>query len=545
MQLRYNQMKVQPLSLSYETWLGLLKKPLSERPEFSFEKGTVQIGQVLGKFLGIPIDSDEYYNQLLDYVTSPENSLHLLSEDSLNKVMNNQHFQSIQKVLNINNDQKLSINRFTAFLDGEQLLYKAKIPAVHRKIREAMIATLELFSSREKDGLRSPELRRVLVDLIKWSMNHLNPLLENADPEREMPKFLWYGNAKKNHQYFLYYLTMLGCDIVLFHPEGTDVVAEVITMEVFTYHFPNKQPLEPFPTEKRTRQTTVAYRASKEIETILNQEGSGLYKPWQLRDYTPSSITLKTTYDELYILGKEIAMVRPGFEVSKGEVKIPSLFSKIQGVSKNRKEYWDRLRVISDFDHSLLIRQLPFTWSSSNDFRFHYRNALGKDGLLIPETMMQAHYWPYKFLPVGLQKGIANAIRRICDKPALKPFPGESLEEVKTYLFSQAMFTPKDMIQLMEKFDYSQDVPKLIIYNNESHGMLSRSDAALILLLNQFGIDIIIFNPPGHNDIENFLEDSLFDTHWLEDVVFDLEFKEPSRLKKLFTQGILKNLRGD
>jgi hypothetical protein len=119
------------------------------------------------------------------------------------------------------------------------------------------------------------------------------------------------------------------------------------------------------------------------------------------------------------------------------------------------------------------------------------------------------------------------------------------MEEVSIYLFSQAMFTPKEIIQLMEKFDYSQHVPKLIIYNNESRGMLSRSDAALILLLNQFGIDIIVYNPPGHNDIENFLHDSLYDTHWLEDVVFDLEYKEPFKLKKKFFQGIIKNLRGD
>jgi hypothetical protein len=226
-------------------------------------------------------------------------------------------------------------------------------------------------------------------------------------------------------------------------------------------------------------------------------------------------------------------------------VKIPSLFAKIQGVSKNRKEYWDRIQNLTEFDHSLLIRQLPFTWSSSNDFRFHYRNALSSEGLLNPEVMMQAHYWPYSFLPTGLQKGIANAIRRICEKPGLKSLPGESMEEVSIYLFSQAMFTPKEIIQLMEKFDYSQHVPKLIIYNNEARGILSRSDAALILLLNQFGIDIIVYNPPGHNDIENFLQDSLFDTHWLEDVVFELEYKEPFKLKKKFFQGILKNLRGD
>jgi hypothetical protein len=545
MELQYNQMNVHRISLSYENWQGLLRKPLSERPEFSLENGTIHIGQVVGKFLGIPVDTDDYYNQLFDYVYSSDLNLHLLSEETLDKSINNTHFQAIQRVLNINREQRLSINRFTAFLDGEQLLLKSTNPPIHRKLREAMIKTLELFTKQEQDGTANQDLRRVLVDLVKWSINHLKPLLEDADPTTQMPKFLWFGDANKSQRYFVYYLLSLGCDLVIFHPEGKDILADLIQDEIFTHQFQTTQKAEPFPKEKRNRKTTVAYRASREIETILNQEGSGLYKPWQLRDYSPSSITLKTTYDELFILCKETAMIRPDFSVGNGQVKIPSLFAKIHGVSKNRKEYWDRLQALTELENSLLIQQLPFTIPSSSDFRFHYRNALGRDGVLNIDKMMEGHYWPYSFLPAGLQKGIAVAVRTICEKPQMKPLPMEREEELKVYLFTQAMFMPKIIIQMLEKFDYSQHVPKLIIFNNELSGRLSRSDAALILLLNHFGIDIIIYNPPGHNDIETFLDESLYDTHWLDEVVFNLEYKEPSKLKKVLFQGILKNLRGD
>jgi hypothetical protein len=538
-----NQLKIQNLSLSFENWLGILKKTLPERPEFSIENGIIRIGNVVAEFLGLPLDVDEYYNQLYDYIHSNGWNFHLLSEDSLDKSINNQHFQAIQKVLLINNEQKLSINRFTAFLDGEQLLLKSENPALHRKIREAMINTLELFSQKEKDGLKNSELRRVLVDIVKWSFNHLESPLSNADPQREMPKFLWYGDFKKSHQYFVYFLIKLGCDVIIFHPEGKDLLAEMDIEPIFIHHFPNNMPAEPFPTEKRTRKTTVAYRASKEIETILNQEGSGLYKPWQFRDYVPSAITLKTTYDELFILSKEMAMIRPDFAVDHGQVRIPALFAKIQGVSKNRKEYWDRIQALTKLENSLLIRTFPFTIPPSSDFRFHYRNALGKDGLLNPEKIIMAHYWPYANLPDGLQKGIANVVRNICDNPGMKPLAQESQEELRVYLFSQAMIIPKSIIHLLERFDYSQSVPKLILFNNEMHGNVQRSDAAVLLMLNYFGIDIIVYNPPGHNDIENYLDTNLFDTHWLEDVVFELEFKEPSKFKLL--QGIFKNFKGD
>jgi hypothetical protein len=196
-------------------------------------------------------------------------------------------------------------------------------------------------------------------------------------------------------------------------------------------------------------------------------------------------------------------------------------------------------------ENCLLIRHFPFTISSSNDFRFHYRNALGKDGLLSPEIMMNSHYWTYSHLPAGLQKGLAHAIRVVCEKPGLKHLSRETDEELRIYLFSQSLKIPKSIIQLLERFDYSQNIPKLILFNNEQHGIIQRSDAVLLQVMNQFGIDIIIYNPLGHNDIENYLDANLFDTHWLDEVVFDLEYKEPSILKKGLFQGILKSLKGD
>lgn len=541
----YIQIRPHLLPISNENWLPTLKKDIKERPQFTIEQKTVHFGQVVARFLGIPLNDDEYYNKLYDLIHTEQAGLILLSEDTLDKTIDNQQFQSIQKVLNINREQSLSINRFVAFLDGEQLLLKSSIPSLHRKTREAMMAVLELFSTQEPDGLKSQELRRVLVDIIKWTINHLGADWNRVSPEVSMPKLLWYGNSNKSHHYFLYYLFQIGCDIIVFSPSGEDIIIGGHTElnNTFIHNYPEQKQPEPFPTEKSRRSSTVAYRASREIESILNHEGSGFYKPWQLREYTPLSVTLKTTYDELFLLIKEKALVRPNFEVKNGQVKIPAIFAKVQGVSKNRKEYWDRLQMISQMDHSLLIQRFPFTNNVNNDFRFHYRNALGNDGLLDPEKMVGAHYWKYHHLPTGLQNGIAMAIRNICARPYIKPVYHEDVEELQAFLFTQGMQIPASILQLLQKFDYSQDVPKLILYNNELNGTMTRTDAALLLLLNQFGIDIVLYNPPGHNDLENFIDEGVYDVHWLEDVVFELEFKEPSLFNRV--KGIFKNLRGD
>ncbi|KON90276.1 hypothetical protein AF332_12185 [Sporosarcina globispora] len=540
-------MKTHILKVTNENWSSQLTKPNHERERYREEQQTLHVGQIVARFLGVPLDEDEYYNRLFDLIHTENAELLLLSDEHLDKSINNQQFQAIQKVLNINREQDLSINRFAAFLDGEQLLLKSSSPSLHRKMREAMISMLKLFSENEPGGLKNQDIRRVLVDVIKWSANHLGTELKDIDPKMGMPKILWYGNGKKSHYYFLYYLIQIGCDILYFSPSGEDLPAKMDpeVQESFVHHYPEKKKPEPFPKEKRRRSSTVAYRASREIETMLNHEGSGLYKPWQLREYTPTSVTLKTTYDELFILIKEKAMIRPNFEVKDGRVMIPSVFSKIQGVSKNRKEYWDRIQTISQYEVSLLIRRFPFTNSVNNDFRFHYRNALDSEGKLDPEKIIAGHYWKYQQLPGGLQSGIAMAIRNMCERPRLKPLSSESEEELKIYLFGQSLQIPPSILKLMQQFDYSQDVPKIILYNNELNGTMVRSDAALLLLLNQFGLDIVLYNPPGHNDIENFIEEDLYDVHWLEDVVFEQEFKKPSFLKKVLFQGLLKNLKGD
>ncbi|MFT8321737.1 MAG: YceG family protein [Bacillus sp. (in: firmicutes)] len=534
------------LPLSLDNWYELLQKPLKDRPEYKEDNGVITYGQIMVKLLGISIDEDEYYNQLFEWIYQEENDLLLLTDENLNRVMDNKYFQSIQKVLNIFQEQNLSINRFIAFLDGENLLLKSTLPAVHRKIREAMISVFQLFAKIEENGMNNSELRRVLVDIIKWSINHLSPVLDKSMTKGQMPKFMWYGDAKKSQVYFLIFLQEIGCDLILVHPNGTDVLQQPAQMKTaFTHNYPQTKMPESFPTEKRRRTATVAYRASREIESILNHEGSGLYKPWQLREYMPMSVTLKTTYDELFLLEKEKAMIRPNFEVKNGEVKIPTIFAKVVGVSKNRKEYWDRLHSITSVEHSLLIKEFPFSRAVVSDFRFHYRNALGKDGKLDPDLMIKAHYWNYGRLPNWLQKGIAHAICTICDKPYLKALSNEAEEEVAIFLFSQGLLLPANIVKLLQKFDYSQEIPSVILFKTEINGIFTREDAAVLLFLNTFGVDVILYNPAGHMDIENFVEEGLFDEHLLEDVVFEMEFKEKSFIKKIFNNGILKNRRGD
>jgi hypothetical protein len=90
----------------------------------------------------------------------------------------------------------------------------------------------------------------------------------------------------------------------------------------------------------------------------------------------------------------------------------------------------------------------------------------------------------------------------------------------------------------LQRFDYSQEVPKIILYNTELNGTMCRSDAAILLLLNKIGIDIVVYNPPGQSDLEIYIDNDAYDNHLLEDMVFNQEYQEPGFISRFFKRII-------
>jgi hypothetical protein len=537
-------LKREPLPLSIDNWLLILGIPANERPSYEKTGSCIHIGQVSASFIGIPHDEDDYYNQLYDYVHS--HGLILMNEYTLANTRKDTILQTIQKVVSLCKKRNGSLKDFVSMLDQENLLLSADHPIINRQIRIAMLEMLELILGKDKRGFEDEGFVNILNDVLVWTLNQLNRFLKTADPEKKMPAFLWFGNYTQSHQYLLFFLLEIGSDVVSFTPGGNDALSiePNLTLGNFVYAFPETRQPERFPAEPRNITSTIAYRASEEIEKLLT-DGSLLYKKWQLRDYMPTGVTLKTTYEELFMVAEAKAMIRPYFEMKDQTVNIPALFAKINGVSNNRREYWKQLHRLIFQENAFLVKTFPFSNGANSDFRFHYHKSLDRNGLLDYKKMSGSQFWKYKYMPEWLQTAIASAIRNTCATPRLKAQNSEKEDDVKVYLFTQAMQIPENILKMLQKFDYSQNVPKVVIYNNEMNGTITRPDAALLLLLNQLGVDLIIYNPAGHSDIERFIDKSAFVSHWLDDVVFEQELKEPSVIRRIIFQGLFKSLRRD
>ncbi len=464
-----------------EEWLEIIRQPLQSRIHYEKTKDHFKYSHVVAQFLGVKDSKNHYFDQLYDLANDSHLFIHVLHEE-LKREIRREHLQAIYQLYWIHQDQSFSSRRIVAFLERFNLLPTYQNKILDRHIRQSFVEVLEAYAKKYTDGLNADSFRRVLTDLIKWTWNQFDPWLKESPLDKEVPRVLWYGEMNESHRYFLYFLMKMGWDLLIFQPNGIDSFSMLDTPETkdLIRTYPKKIELKPFP-KHRSQQATVAYQASETMDKILHHDDSGLYKLWQFKDHISYSVPLKTTYDELFLLIKEPAFIRPNFQIQDSKIHIPVLFAKIAGMTNEKDEYWDHINQITEESEiTIFVKNFPFATNQKTTASYYY-DSLGRNGRLDSDKIISNKEWKYKDLPKGLQLGIASAIIRYSENPLLKPVENESQEVLKQYLFSQAVSLPNQIIRLLQNFDYTQKVPRLVFYHTENNGEFSRADAALLL----------------------------------------------------------------
>lgn len=513
-------------------WLTYFLAPAHERPHYKTSDEQLTFERIAVRVLGVPLDEVEYFNTLYEWHNGSE--IHVLSEE-LDKRIDSQDFQLLQNILQKHRElpKGLSINRLVAMMYGAKLIPQHQDARLNRHLQLAVIDVIEQFQSQQTEGLLSNGFRRFLIDIVKWLKNHWIQWMETATPETPFPKVIWYGECTLSQQYFLLLLMKLGCDVAIFDPTGKDAFAAIDPEQTSSviYDYGNTAPLQPFPTQIREVQATVGYRSTQQLERLIQDE-QGIYRPWQYQHYEPHSVKLQHTYDDIFIYAKEPAMMRPGFKAQNPTVYIPTIFAKINGMSRDRADYWRRMHELLDLPHTLRIEKFPYAKESKANFRFHYEKSL-VGGQLDAERMMQNDFWQYKDLTPEIQRAIALIIIDCCEQPSVQTLPGESNRELSITTLKQLSMLPKDILRMMQSFDYAQHIPKIIVYYDETLGQFSRADAILLSFLNRYGFDIIFYTPTGKQDIETYLDNEIYTLHRLDEMVFDEAFQERKKSASL------------
>ena len=420
----------------------------------------------------------------------------------------------------------------------EQILRAKILPQTYNElldntIRKTFVEIVNLFAEKSSNGNTSIVLNFSLK-IISWLNRYLPQLFPKRNHTQKSrvegfnyehnPKILFYGPIKVHEIFLLTAFHKLGCDVLFVHSdEDGDEPFQIFDQDNSLTHLIRNRhnlPLVSFPERERLiRKSTIAYNASKEIEEVIYGEEVGLFKPWQFENYGTQPITLKTTYEELKILWREPTKLRPEFKIQNKKVYVPNLFAKINGVSEDLDTYWQDLKALSSTSNTRLIEDASFTKISYTKQELYQTNyLLNEQGLLDELKVVKSRHYKFGYLKAPLQQFLITKTNELL-------FSGMFLvtvdEKFKLKIIMTILTMDDSLLKLIEVFDYPQEVPKVIVYDNQKE-TFNETDTILLAYFNIIGLDVVIFTPTNYKTIEQYIKPSLFDLHQLPLVKYDL-----------------------
>ena len=436
----------------------------------------------------------------------------------------------------------------------EQILQADILPHMNNELldntlRKTFVDIVDLFAENSSNINLSIVLNFSLK-LVTWLNRYLPKLFAQCNREMAIkagynfvhnPKILFYGTIKAHELYLLEAFHKIGCDVLFIHSSNEgDKPFQIFDKNMSLTHLINNKQnllLAPFPeSERLIRKSTIAYSASKEIEEVIYSEEVGLFKPWQFESYLTQPITLKTTYDELKILWREPSKLRPEFKVRNKKVYVPNLFAKINGVNEDLDAYWHDLKELSFAPNTLLIEDVPFTkinYTKQELYQTDY--LLNEQGFFDEVKVRKSRHYRFGYLKTDLQHFLIAKINELLSSGI---FLSKVDEKLKLKILMTILTMDDSLIKLIEVFDYPQDIPKAVVYDNKKE-TFSEDDAILLAYFNLIGIDVVIFTPTNYKTIEQHIKSSLFDVHQLPLVKYDLNLPILDNMTSVHKPGIL------
>lgn len=412
-------------------------------------------------------------------------------------------------------DMALNI-QFSQVLDLQKLMVKAFVDIMN-----------------EEGKLPGMNLNRLLnkaVYVLSWLRRYQSDLFGGwAYPS--LSCFFYLGGCRnENEALFLRILARLPVDVIVWKPDlnagcclSDPALYEVNHMESLTVH--------KFPQGGGEMQMgTAAYHAERELDTIMYQD-SGMYRNQQYQQAL--SVTLRTTYEEIGILWGQDLKYRPNFSITGDVVNVPVIFAKVSGVKggiTQKQQYWS---VIKDLmiEDVLVIKNSPFI----NDMPSPMKDSapgLLKNGKLQKSRIKEHKSYQYGFLREETQNHILDKLQALIDQRIIR---GTFENGTEYAIISIILNMPKEVLRLLQKFDFTKRNPK-VIYLNTTERMITLEESILIAFLNLAGFDILFFIPTGYSNVENYFTRELIEEHQFGEYIYDLvlpDFKSVSPASKL------------
>ena len=373
-----------------------------------------------------------------------------------------------------------------------------------------------LLEETKKPQMNVHKLTNKAVYMLCWLKRYQAELFSSW----KMPQiacFILMGACQSEAEgLFLKMLARLPVDVLLLNP-NLNVKSTIQDKLLYEVNFENSMNVTRFPKENTdVKLGTVAYHAERELDTLMYQD-SGIYRNQQYQK--ANVINLQTMYEEIKILWNEELKYRPNFGVVDDIVNIPVICAKISGVKNSDiTSYWISVKELLVQD-SYVIQTAPFIEPTAYNPLKAHTTEFFKNGKLQKNRIKNHPDYQYGILREEMQEHMLEKLQILINQQLIK---GTFQNGTEYTIIATALNLPKQIMRLIQKFDFTKKNPK-IIYINTGERLSSLEDSILIAFLNLIGFDILAFVPTGYQNIEKYFNKPLMEEHQIGEYIYDMQ----------------------
>ena len=384
---------------------------------------------------------------------------------------------------------------------------------LQRSIQRAYVRTMKEAAGAESNLNR---LTVTAVYLLCWIQRYQGQLFQGWK-ETDIPCFIKMG-ACESAQEALYavFLSRLPVDVLVLAP-NLNQVCVMKSDRLLEIAGTESLPVMKFPKQSGNLQMrTVAAHAEEDLSSILYTD-TGIYRNRQFDQ--AETITLQTTYDELFVLWDQELKYRPNFSTGDHIANIPVIFARVSGVEEGKTQpYWQKIKTLKDGGDTLLIRQMPFIQpGESNQFQSLAIKGI-KNERIRKDVIRASRQYPFGLLREEMQEHIFSKVQQMLDQRLIK---GTFQNGTEYTVLATVLNMKKELMRLIQGFDFTKKNPKIVAVHTRDQSP-SLEDAILLTFLNKLGFDILLFIPTGYQAIERYLNDNFPVDHQIGEYLYDL-----------------------
>ncbi len=373
-----------------------------------------------------------------------------------------------------------------------------------------------LLEEAKKPQMNINKMTNKAVYMLCWLKRYQAELFSSW----KMPQiscFILMGGCKSETEaLFLKILARLPIDVLILNP-NLNIKSTIYDKLLYEVNYETSMNVTKFPRENADiKLGTVAYHAERELDTIMYQD-SGLYRNQQYQK--ANAVNLQTMYEEIKILWNEELKYRPNFLITDDIVNLPVICAKVSGVKNSDiTSYWISVKELMTQD-TYVIQNVPFIESTAYNPLKEHTTEFFKNGKLQKNKIKNHADYQYRFLREEMQEHMLDKLQILINQALIK---GTFQNGTEYTIVATALNLPKDILRLIQKFDFTKKNPK-IIYINTGEKASSLEDSILIAFLNLIGFDILSFVPTGYQNIENYFNKELMEEHQIGDYIYDMQ----------------------